>query len=246
MEKNKNKKFGTKKVLFSAITLGLISAFGFIALLSNCDNPLQAAEIIDTDGDGYDDEAEIASGYSPFNPAPEKIKESDVDADGLSDYFEIEFGTDPFNPDTDNDGYSDSEEIDWAYDPNSAEPKRLDRKIEIDLANQRLTLLVSGRAWKDFPVSTGKPSMPTPTGAFKIINKIENAWSKSYGLWMPYWLGLDRGRIGIHELPVWPGGYREGEDHLGHPVSHGCIRLGVGPAQYLYERVEAGTEVVIK
>ena len=63
---------------------------------------------------------------------------------------------------------------------------------------------------------------------------------KAYGLWMPFWLGLDRGRIGIHELPVWPSGYREGEDHLGKAVSHGCIRLGVGSASiYLIELILA-------
>jgi lipoprotein-anchoring transpeptidase ErfK/SrfK len=88
--------------------------------------------------------------------------------------------------------------------------------------------------------------MPTPRGTFKISNKSKKAWSKAYGLWMPYWLGLNKGRIGIHELPIWPSGYREGAGHLGKPISHGCIRLGIGPAQYLYERVATGTEVIIK
>jgi len=87
--------------------------------------------------------------------------------------------------------------------------------------------------------------MPTPKGNFVVVNKIKKAWSKTYSLWMPFWLGLDRGSIGIHELPVWPNGYREGEDHLGKPVSHGCIRLGVGAAQYIFDRVDAGLSVSI-
>ena len=87
--------------------------------------------------------------------------------------------------------------------------------------------------------------MPTPTGKFKIINKQEKAWSKKYGLWMPYWLGLNANGIGIHELPIWPNGYREGENHLGRAVSHGCIRLGLGAASYIYNRVSIGTLVLI-
>jgi len=204
------------------------------------------ADFIDTDGDGYSDAEEIAAGYSPFNPAPIKAIDSDVDGDGLSDYHEILFGTDPFNPDTDGDGYTDFAEIDNGYDPLSPEPKRLALRIEIRLKAQMLDLYIGGHKWREFQVSTGKPSMPTPTGEFTIVNKIKKAWSKSYGLWMPYWLGLDRGRIGLHELPVWPNGYREGESHLGKAVSHGCIRLGVGPAQYLFERAEVGTKVLIK
>lgn len=201
---------------------------------------------IDTDGDGYNDAQEILAGYSPFNPEPVRLKDSDVDGDGLNDYFELLFGTDPFNPDTDSDGYNDFIEIDHAYNPLSKETKKLPQKVEIDLKSQTLFYYVNGYTWKEFTVSTGKPSMPTPTGEFTIVNKIKKAWSKSYGLWMPFWLGLDRGRIGIHELPVWPSGYREGEDHLGKAVSHGCIRLGVGPAEYLFDRLETGMKVFIK
>jgi lipoprotein-anchoring transpeptidase ErfK/SrfK len=56
---------------------------------------------------------------------------------------------------------------------------------------------------------------------------------------------LGTGSFGLHELPIWPNGYREGQDHLGIPVSHGCIRLGVGPAQFLYNWAEVGTPVII-
>lgn len=210
------------------------------------DSAFDSASESDSDGDGYNDITEIANGYSPFNAQKIKIDISDVDSDGLSDDWEIKFKTDPYRPDSDGDGYADREEIDQAYDPNSASVKKLDRQIEIHLGDQQLIYLVAGQPWRKFTVSTGKPSMPTPQGSFKIFNKAEKAWSKAYGLWMPYWLGLSGGRFGIHELPVWPNGYREGENHLGVPVSHGCIRLGVGPAQYLYERVEVGTMVVIK
>lgn len=206
----------------------------------------QAEETIDSDGDGYSDEAEIISGYSPYNSDKIKIEKSDVDKDGLSDYFELKFKTDVLNSDSDSDGYLDGQEIDLAHNPLSTSTKKISQRIEIDTKNQKLVYFVGGIAWKEFIISSGKPSMPTPKGKYKIINKSKKAWSKKYQLWMPFWMGLNRGEFGIHELPLWPSGYREGANHLGKAVSHGCIRLGIGPAQYLFDRVEVGVEVTIR
>lgn len=200
--------------------------------------------LADTDGDGYDDWIELNHGYSPHNPNPVKLEDNDYDKDGLSDRMELNFHTDLTNPDTDGDGHSDGEEIDNAYDPLSNEDIKLAKRIEINTGAQELSYFLGGVRMDKFLISSGKPSMPTPKGHFEIINKHPKAWS-SYGLWMPYWMGLGTGRFGIHELPVWPNGYREGEDHLGKPVSHGCVRLGVGSAEFLYNWAEVGTPVFI-
>lgn len=201
---------------------------------------------IDTDGDGYFDQQELKNNYSPFNPQPVKLEKSDVDNDGLSDYWELKFKTNPLNPDSDGDGFKDKEELDSLYSPLSSSTKKLIPRLEIDTKKQQLTYFIIDQAWKKMVVSTGKPSMPTPRGSFTVINKTVKAWSKTYKLWMPYWLGLNHGEFGIHELPIWPGGYREGASHLGQAVSHGCIRLGIGDAKYLFDRIATGTVVVIK
>lgn len=120
-----------------------------------------------------------------------------------------------------------------------------EKNIKVDTGkNQRLYYYLGEVQIGSFPISAGKASTPTPKGQYSIINKYPKAWS-SYGLWMPYWLGMGTGRFGFHELPIWPSGYREGADHLGIAVSHGCIRLGIGPAQYLYNWVEIATPVYI-
>lgn len=168
----------------------------------------------------------------------------DSDKDGLTDEMELKFGTDPHNPDSDGDGFKDLREIDWAYNPLSSSSDRMSQKIEINLKKQKMSYFVDGILWKEFKVSTGKASMPTPKGEFKIRNKVKKAWSKEFGLWMPYWMGVVGG-VGIHELPIWPSGYREGENHLGTPVSHGCVRLGLKDAPYLFERVDSGVSVKI-
>ncbi len=65
-------------------------------------DPLKA--VLDPDGDGLDNFAEIAAGTSPVNP--------DTDADGLGDNPEINVhGTNPINPDTDGDGLTDGDEV---------------------------------------------------------------------------------------------------------------------------------------
>lgn len=120
-----------------------------------------------------------------------------------------------------------------------------EKNIKIDVSKkQRLYYYLGDTEIGSFPVSSGKYSTPTPKGNFKIINKHPKAWSY-FGLWMPYWMGLGTGSFGLHELPIWPSGYREGESHLGIPVSHGCIRLGVGSAKFLYNWAEVGTPVYI-
>jgi len=201
-------------------------------------------KMADTDGDGYNDWVELNKGFSPHNPRMVKLEDNDYDNDGLSDSMELNFHTDLTNPDTDGDGYLDGDEISGGYDPLVGNGARLEKRIEINTKAQVLSYFLGGVRLGSFSVSTGKASMPTPKGHFTIYNKFSKAWS-SYGLWMPCWLGMQFGRFGIHELPVWPSGYKEGESHLGTPVSHGCIRLGVGPAELIYNWTPVGTPVFI-
>lgn len=125
------------------------------------------------------------------------------------------------------------------------------RYIEVDLSAQRLHFIEGENYHKTAIISTGKWDMPTPTGEFKIMNHIEVAWSKKYALYMPKWMALKTAQdgryegYGIHGLPYWPNGVREGTNHLGRPVSHGCIRLGEADINYLYEWAPNETPVVI-
>jgi len=118
--------------------------------------------------------------------------------------------------------------------------------IDINLAQQIMTTFEDGKLLDTYMVYSGKPGYETPPGNYKIENKAPRAWSSEFGLFMPWWNALvPSGKFGIHELPEWPGGYKEGANHLGTPVSHGCVRLGVGPAKTVYDWAPIGTPVVV-
>jgi len=217
----------------------------------------------DSDGDSYNDSEEILAYYNPLGKGRlviDKDKASklsgkvllDVERNGEAWYV---------NP-KDNLRYYiasykdlfkvirvlglgiDNKNLELIVNSESIKDKE-NKSIKVDVGKaQLLHYFLDGIEIGSFSVSAGKYSTPTPKGEFKIINRNRLAWS-SYGLWMPYWMGLGTGSFGFHELPIWPSGFREGESHLGIPVSHGCIRLGIGPAEFLYNWAEIGTKVEI-
>jgi lipoprotein-anchoring transpeptidase ErfK/SrfK len=117
--------------------------------------------------------------------------------------------------------------------------------IEIDLANQKLYQIDANTLLGGYVISSGKSSMKTPTGTYSILEKNIKAYSATYGLYMPYWMAFIGSTYGLHALPEWPSGAREGESHLGIPVSHGCVRLSDDGASAIYNWADVGTPVVI-
>lgn len=119
------------------------------------------------------------------------------------------------------------------------------RYIDIDLRTQTLTVFENRNPVYRFKISTGRWNYPTPVGTFSIRNKIPRAYSSKYNLYMPWWMAFKWDGYGIHELPEWPSGAKEGAGHLGTPVSHGCVRLGVGPAKTVYDWASIGDAVYV-
>ena len=172
--------------------------------------------------------------FSAFTPSGELIKSYPVSAD-LAESKTINLSV-----------WQDNEESVLALPATTRAIERGGKVIIIDLSDQLLSYYEDGYRMGTFLTSTGKPGYETPRGEHAINGKSEKAYSKRYGLFMPYWMSFIGGLYGIHELPYWPNGYREGEDHLGSAVSHGCVRLGVGAAQTLYEWADIGTPVIVR
>jgi lipoprotein-anchoring transpeptidase ErfK/SrfK len=96
-----------------------------------------------------------------------------------------------------------------------------------------LSLLRDGTLIKQYPIAIGKPSTPTPTGTFKIINKAVNPG----GPFGARWLGLNKKGYGIHGT--------NNASSIGKAVSNGCIRMHNNNVIELFKIVPIGTQVTI-
>lgn len=107
--------------------------------------------------------------------------------------------------------------------------------ISVNLATRRLTYYERERLKKVYPVGVGKPSTPTPTGNYTIVEKIVNPGGMLGSRWMG--LSIQQGNYGIHGTnnPSSIGGY----------VSHGCIRMYNQDVEELFPNVQIGTPVNI-
>lgn len=198
----------------------------------------------DTDGDGYKDGVEIVNMYSPLTPKPLKLTQFDYDKDGLNDFWELAFKSSLSVQDTDGDSITDYDEVEAGTSPISVNQEKLEKKIVVSISEQKMYLLVNDIPYKVFAVSTGTDWTPTPIGTFTIDHKVENRISNKYNIEMPYWMAFKDDLYAVHELPF-INGVREGEDHLGRKASHGCVRLGIENAEYVYNWTLIGTEIVI-
>jgi hypothetical protein len=131
--------------------------------------------------------------------------------------------------------------------------------VVIQRGSKRLVLYRGSRAGAmnaaaSFRIATGMAAYPTPTGNFRIVTKRRNPW------WYPppadwakgakpvppgpgnplgtRWMGLNVGAVGIHGTPD--------AASIGYSASHGCIRMRISQAEWLFERVRIGTPVFIR
>ena len=122
--------------------------------------------------------------------------------------------------------------------------------IDIDVSDQSFKYYQNGVLIDEMQTSTGKPATPTRFGEFTAFSKYEMAYGYADGVkWgMPYFIGFYMSgglENGIHELPFLNGN-REGERSLGQAVSHGCVRLQIGPARQVYDWVEINkTQIIV-
>jgi len=119
--------------------------------------------------------------------------------------------------------------------------------LTISKSRNDLLVTLDGKFFKRYQVSTGEHSK-TPTGTFKIIDKIaQPAWHKPGGAAIPYgdpgnllgthWLALDLPGYGIHG--TWE------PETLGRQSSAGCIRMLNANVEELYTILPRGTLVTI-
>jgi lipoprotein-anchoring transpeptidase ErfK/SrfK len=126
--------------------------------------------------------------------------------------------------------------------------------IVINRSVNRLYLYETGKLWRTFGVATGQAIYPTPRGEWHIVVKYRNPWwypptgsSWARGL-QPVppgpsnplgtrWMGLDAPGVGIHGT--------NNPSSIGYSASHGCVRMQVPDAEWLFNHVDIGTTVFV-
>jgi lipoprotein-anchoring transpeptidase ErfK/SrfK len=147
------------------------------------------------------------------------------------------------------------------------------KSIHVSIRDQRLTVKENEQAVRSFPVSTSRfgtgteeGSMKTPTGRFRIAEKIGSdmpgetifrsrvplnpgdALPETEDLIMSriLWLdGLDPQNANTRERFIYIHGTKH-EDKVGTPASCGCVRMRNADVAELFDLVDKGTPVVIE
>ena len=147
------------------------------------------------------------------------------------------------------------------------------RRLEVSIDDQRLHVFEGKRWICQFNISTAVKGMGftlnsyrTPTGRFQIAEKIGAGMASGtifkmrvpVGFWQPGDAndsdcvlsrilrldGLEPANANTLERYIYIHGTQH-EDRLGHPASHGCIRLGNAQMIELFDLVDEGTELII-
>jgi lipoprotein-anchoring transpeptidase ErfK/SrfK len=126
--------------------------------------------------------------------------------------------------------------------------------IVIDRGTNTLRLYRVTKLVRAFPVATGQSIYPTPGGIFSIVVKERDPWwyPPTYDSWAKglkpvppgpdnplgtRWMGLSVPGVGIHGT--------DAPSSIGYSASHGCVRMQVPDAEWLFDHVRVGTPVVI-
>jgi lipoprotein-anchoring transpeptidase ErfK/SrfK len=126
--------------------------------------------------------------------------------------------------------------------------------IVINREINRLYLFDGTKLFRTFSVATGQAIYPTPRGRWHIVVKwknpwwyppVQDAWAKGLKPVPPgpsnplgtRWMGLNAPGVGIHGT--------DEPTSIGYSASHGCIRMQVPDAEWLFDHVDVGTTVYI-
>lgn len=132
--------------------------------------------------------------------------------------------------------------------PTPMPPVAEQKRIEVNLSTFRAIAWEGNRQVYNFLIAHGEPGRATVPGNYRILDKIPMAYASTWGLKMPYWMGIYwAGNLenGFHALPINRYGQKMWAGYLGRRVTYGCIVLGDDDARKLYEWAEVGIPVHI-
>lgn len=125
-------------------------------------------------------------------------------------------------------------------------------KLVVDVSDQRVYVMQwSGSSYGGplytFKCATGKKDTPTPLGTYQANGKTGNEWYffKDYNCYAKWAYHIVGGVLFHSNTTSKPKG-NPGDGGLGYRASHGCIRLAVEDAKWIYFNCPEGTTVVVQ
>lgn len=121
----------------------------------------------------------------------------------------------------------------------------VDLNIEVSIAKQRVYVKNGPRVIYTMIASTGVANT-TPRGKYYVTGRGASFYNPNEGMGANYWVQW-YGDFLFHSVPTDANGrYIISEaNKLGHPASHGCVRLSIPDAQWFYRELPNGTPIWI-
>ena len=121
--------------------------------------------------------------------------------------------------------------------------------IDVSINDQKLSVYKGNKKLIECLCSTGKignPDTETPLGVFKVQERNNFFYNLKYNEGGKYYLKFFSNYL-IHSIPVDKNGnIIKGENgKLGLPESHGCIRVSLEDAEWIYKNIPNGSKVYI-
>lgn len=119
--------------------------------------------------------------------------------------------------------------------------------IDVSVAKQRVTITdAKGLVVKQFVCSTGLKGDETPLGVFRVSDRGKSFYSPSVSEGGYYWTRIE-GDYLFHSVPFDKNYNMKPEEaaKLGTPASHGCVRLALNDAKWIYNNIPRGTVIQI-
>ena len=124
---------------------------------------------------------------------------------------------------------------------------RTQRQVLVSIPDRKLAVLENGEVLKVFPVAVGAADSPSPSGEFRVINRLSNPTYYRPGTVIPAgpanplgtrWIGQNLKGYGIHGTNA--------PRSIGKAASHGCIRMAKRDLEQLFDMLRVGDTVYIR
>jgi hypothetical protein len=127
--------------------------------------------------------------------------------------------------------------------------KKTEYTLDVNLSNQNIDVLKKDQNIKKRSCSTGligNQYSETPLGLFSILCKGQYFYSNKYKEGARYYIKFFSNYL-IHSIPVDEKGniIEDEKKKIGFPASHGCIRISIQDAEWIYINIPEGSTVVI-